>query len=235
MRSGDGGIEEIMAIIGLIGSGKIGSTVARLAVDAGHEVVLSNSRGPGTLAYAVEALGSQAKAATAAEAAEVAEIVVVAVPEKAVTAVPAAPLNGKLVIDTCNYYPNRDGRIRELHDKQVTESQYVARHLAGATVVKAFNNLFFKHLLNLARPAGAADRSYLPIAGDDVAAKATVTSFLDSIGYAVVDAGALADSWRQEPGYPVYGAPYGQTSDEKGIWASEALIRSALSWARREL
>jgi predicted dinucleotide-binding enzyme len=219
-----------MAIIGLIGSGHIGSTVARLAVDAGHEVVLSNSRGPDTLAYVIEGLGPLARAATPREAAAVGEIVVISVPVKAVTAMPATELDGKVVIDTGNYYPQRDGRIRELDDG-LAHSAYLARHVPGAQVVKAFNNIFFKHLLNLARPVGAADQTYLPIAGDDAAAKQTVTSFLDSIGYGVVDAGTLADSWRQQPHTPVYGAPYGQTGDEKGLTASEALIRSALSWA----
>jgi predicted dinucleotide-binding enzyme len=220
-----------MAIIGLIGSGNIGSTLARLAVDAGHEVVLSNSRGPDTLVYLVSGLGSLARAATPEEAAAAGEIVVVTVPVKAVPAVPAAPLDGKVVIDTCNYYPRRDGQVPELDARELTESQYLARHIPGARVVKGFNNIFFKHLLNLTRPAGAADRTYLPIAGDDAAAKETVTSFLDSIGYAAVDAGTLADSWRQQPHTPVYGAPYGQASDEKGLVASEALIKSALSWA----
>jgi hypothetical protein len=135
------------------------------------------------------------------------------------------------LIDTGNYYPGRDGRIGELADKKVTESQYLARHIPGAQVVKGFNNIFFRHLLNLARPSGAADRTYLPIAGDDAAAKQSVTSLFDSIGYGAVDAGTLADSWRQQPHTPVYGAPYGQASDEKGLTASEALIRSALSWA----
>lgn len=224
-----------MAIIGLIGSGHIGSTVARLAVGAGHEVVLSNSRGPDTLAYVIDELGPLARAATPREAATVGEIVVITVPVKAVVAMPAEQLDGKVVIDTGNYYPQRDGRIRELDDKEITESQYLARHVPGAQVVKGFNNIVFHHLLNLARPTGAADRTYLPVAGDDAAAKQTVTSLFDSIGYGVVDAGTLADSWRQQPHTPVYGAPYGQASDEKGIPASEALIRSALSWAVKEL
>jgi predicted dinucleotide-binding enzyme len=220
-----------MAIIGLIGSGNIGSTVARLAVDAGHQVVLSNSRGPDTLVYLVTSLGPLARAATPEEVAAAGEIVVVTVPVKAVPAMPAAPLDGKVVIDTGNYYPRRDGQIPELDARELTESQYLARHIPGARVVKGFNNIFFKHLLNLTRPPGAADRTYLPIAGDDAAAKETVASFLDSIGYAAVDAGTLADSWRQQPHTPVYGAPYGQANYEKGLVASEALISSALSWA----
>ena len=109
-------------------------------------------------------------------------------------------------MDTGNYYPERDGQLAELDSGSLTSSELLARQLPGAAVVKVFNNIFFKHLLNLARPAGAADRSYLPIAGDSAAAKAAVTAFLDSIGYGAVDAGALADGWRQQPGTPAYGA-----------------------------
>ena len=101
-------------------------------------------------------------------------------------------------------------------------------------LVKAFSNIFFKHLLSLARPAGAADRSYLPIAGDSPPAKAAVTEFIESIGYSVVDAGPLADSWRQATGTPVWGTPYGPYSNEKGQPAGEDAIRSALAAATRQ-
>jgi 8-hydroxy-5-deazaflavin:NADPH oxidoreductase len=222
-----------MATIGLIGSGRIGSTVARLAVNAGHQVVVSNSRGPSTLTDLVAELGLAARAGTPERATAAGDIVVVTIPVKANQAVPAAPLDGKVVIDTGNYYALRDGLVPELDAGELTDSQYLLRHIPGARVVKAFNNIFFPHLLNLARPAGASDRTYLPIAGDDAAAKETVSSFLDSIGYSTVDAGTLAESWRQQPHTPVYGAPYGQRADEKGLPASEALIRSALSWATR--
>jgi predicted dinucleotide-binding enzyme len=222
-----------MTTIGLIGSGNIGSTVARLAVDAGHQVVLSNSRGPGTLADLVAGLGPSARAATSGQAAAAGDIVVVTVPVRAYPGLPAVRLDGKVVIDTCNYYPQRDGQVPELESGELADSQYLLRHIPGARLVKAFNNIFFQHLRNLARPARAADRSYLPIAGDDAAAKEAATSFINSIGYEVVDGGTLAESWRQQPRTPVYGAPYGQTSDEQGLTAGEALIRSALSWAAR--
>ena len=163
-----------MTTIGLIGSGHIGGTVARLAVAAGYDVVVSNSRGPETLRELVGELGPRARAATAAEAAAAGDIVVVSVPFKAYQAVPAEPLAGKVVIDTNNYYPQRDGQFAELDDASATCSELLQRHLAGAQVVKVFNNIFFKHLGSLARPAGAADRTALPIAGDDAAAKATV-------------------------------------------------------------
>lgn len=222
-----------MTTVGLIGSGNIGSTVARLAVAAGHQVVLSNSRGPETLAGTVAELGPRASAASSGEAAAAGDIVVVTVPVKAFPNVPAAPLAGKTVIDTCNYYPERDGQVPELDSKSLTESELLLRYIPGAIVVKAFNNIFFKHLASLARPAGAADRSYLPIAGDSAPGKAVVTEFIDSLGYGVVDAGPLADSWRQEPGTPVYAAPYGPFSDEKGQPAGEDAIRAALALATR--
>jgi len=149
-----------MTTVGIIGSGMIGGTVARLSVAAGHHVVVSNSRGPETLAE-------------------------------------------------------------------------LAAELGHAQVVKVFNNIFFKHLASLARPHGSPDRTALPIAGDDAAAKATVTAFLDAIGYDAVDTGSLADSWRQEPGTPVYGTPYGPLSDEAGTTAPAARIHADLVGAHR--
>jgi predicted dinucleotide-binding enzyme len=221
-----------MTTLGLIGSGRIGSTVARLAVDAGHDVVLSNSRGPETLQDLVAELGPRARAAAAAEAAEE-DLVLVSIPVLACTALPAAALAGKTVLDTGNYYPERDGQIAALNDRSLTDSEYLAQLIPGAHVVKVFNNIFFKHLLNLARPSGAPDRTYLPIAGDDAGAKAAATEFLDSIGYGTVDDGALADGWRQQPGTPVYGTPYGEFANEKGTPADAAVIRAALAAATR--
>jgi 8-hydroxy-5-deazaflavin:NADPH oxidoreductase len=221
-----------MTTVGFVGSGMIGGTVARLSVAAGHQAVLSNSRGPETLEDLARELGPLARAGTGAEAAA-ADIVVVSIPFRAYLSVPAEPLAGKTVIDTCNYYPQRDGQIAELDSGAVTSSGLLQRHLAGSHVVKAFNNIFYKHLLSLARPAGAADRTFLPIAGDDPAAKQAVTAFLDSIGYGAVDAGSLAESWRQEPGTPVYGPPYGPFSLETGTPASEDIIRAALAAATR--
>ncbi|HBW19976.1 MAG: NADPH-dependent F420 reductase [Streptosporangiaceae bacterium] len=222
-----------MATVGFIGSGMIGGTVARLAVAAGHPVVLSNSRGPETLQDLVGELGPLARAAAGAEAAAAGDIVVVSIPLKAYRSVPAEPLAGKTVIDTNNYYPQRDGQIAELDSGQATSSELLQRHLPGSAVVKAFNNIFFRHLQSLARPSGAADRTFLPIAGDDPDAKAGVTAFLDSIGYGTVDAGPLAESWRQEPGTPVYGAPYGSFDNEAGTPADASTVRAALAGARR--
>ena len=222
-----------MTTVGFIGSGAIGSTVARLAVQAGHHVMLSNSRGPETLADTAAELGPAAFVATSREAAAAGDIIVVTVPVKAFPDLPAALLAGKTVIDTCNYGPERDGNIPELDGASLTSSELLLRYLPDAMLVKAFNNIFFKHLLSLARPAGAADRSYLPIVGDSAPAKAVVTAFIESIGYSVVDAGGLADSWRQATGTPVWGTPYGPYSNEKGQPAGEDVIRAALAAATR--
>jgi hypothetical protein len=227
--------------IGLIGSGNIGGTVARLAVAAGYDVVLSNSRGPETLASLVSELGAHARAATPAEAAAAGDLVVVTVPLRAYRSVPVEPLAGKVVIDTNNYYPGRDGRIPELDDGSATVSGLLQQHLGTARVVKGFNNIYFKHLLALARPKGASDRSALPIAGDDAAAKATVTAFLDSIGYDAVDAGGLSESWRFERDMPAYGVPYAsktaapraQGFPGEGQPAGADVIRAGLAAARK--
>jgi len=222
-----------MTTIGFIGSGMIGGTVARLSVAAGYDVVMSNSRGPETLRELVAELGPLASAATSGQAAEAGDLVVVAIPVKAIAGVPAAPLAGKPVLDTGNYYPQRDGQIEVLDNGALTSSGLFQRHLPGAHVVKVFNNIYFRHLASLARPAGAADRSALPIAGDDAAAKAAATAYLDAIGYDTVDDGSLADSWRQEPGTPVYGAPYGPFSSKTGSPADAAKTRAALAQASR--
>lgn len=221
-----------MTTVGFIGSGSIGSTIARLAVAAGHQVVLGNSRGPETLADTVAELGPRASAATRQEAAAVGDIVVVTVPVTAFPDVPAAPLVGKTVIDTCNYGPDRDGHIPELDGASLTSSELLLRYIPDTALVKALNTIYFKHLLSLARPAGAADRSYLPIAGDAAHAKAAVTESIASIAYGV-DAGPLAGSWRQATGTPVWGTPYGPTSNEKGRPADADAIRAALATATR--
>lgn len=216
--------------IGLIGSGRIGGTVARLAVAAGYDVVLSNSRGPETLQDLVDDLGPHARAARPAEAAEAGDLVVVTIPLRAYPSVPVEPLAGTVVIDTNNYYPQRDGQISELDDASTTSSELLQRHLPESAVVKAFNNIFFRHLLSLARPAGAADRSALPIAGDSPDAKAAVTSFLDAIGYDAVDAGRLAEGRRFQPDTPAYAGLYGPFTGE-ATPASAAAVATALGAA----
>jgi 8-hydroxy-5-deazaflavin:NADPH oxidoreductase len=222
-----------MTTVGFIGSGKIGSTVARLSVAAGYDVIMSNSRGPQTLQELVRELGPGARAATSEQAASEGDLAVVTIPLKAYRAIPVAALAGKAVMDTCNYYPERDGKFAEIDDGSLTSSELIQQHLAGAHVVKVFNNIFYQHLLSLSRPRGAADRSFLPIAGDDTGAKAEVTAFLDAIGYGAVDVGTLRESWRQQPDTPVYGPPYGTFSDPAGTPASEAVVRAALAEASR--
>ncbi|MEV4701943.1 NAD(P)-binding domain-containing protein [Actinoplanes sp. NPDC049316] len=222
-----------MTTIGFIGSGNIGGTVARLAVAAGHDVVLSNSRGPETLQDLAGELGPRARAARPADAAAAGDLVVATVPFKAYPDLPAEPLAGKVVIDTTNYYPQRDGQFAELDADTVTSSELVQKHLGDARVVKVFNNIFFRHLGSLARPAGAPDRSALTIAGDDADAKRAVAAFLDSLGYDTVDAGSLADSWRLQPDTPAYGAPYGSFDDPAGTPADADKLRVALAAAQR--
>ncbi|WP_420118458.1 NADPH-dependent F420 reductase [Micromonospora sp.] len=226
-----------MTTVGLIGSGNIGSTLARLAVTAGHDVVLSNSRGPETLKDLVDELGIRARAATPDEAAAAGDLVVVTIPLRAYRDVPAAPLAGKTVIDTNNYYPERDGSFPELDDESTTTSELLQRHLPESRVVKAFNNIYFKHLLALARPAGAADLTSLPVAGDDEAAKAEVTAFIDSVGYDAVDVGPLAEGWRFQRDTTAYGVFY--TADpaagfeQPGLPTDAQRLRAALAAARR--
>jgi 8-hydroxy-5-deazaflavin:NADPH oxidoreductase len=205
-----------MTTIGLIGSGNIGGTVARLAVDAGHDVVLSNSRGPETLQSLVDDLGPRARAATAVEAAEAGDIVVVTIPLKSIDALPVEQLKGKVVIDTCNYYPQRDGHVAALDDETTTTSEIVQAQLPDSTVVKCFNNISYVHLRGLARPSGSPERSVLAIAGDDPEAKSTVTEFLDSIGYDAYDVGPLAEGWRYQRDTAAYAGLY--NGDTSGTW-----------------
>jgi predicted dinucleotide-binding enzyme len=195
--------------IGLIGAGHIGGVLARLAVDAGYDVVLSNSRGPETLADLVDELGPHARAATAAEAGAAGDLIVVSIPFVAFPKVPVEPLAGKTVIDTNNYYSDRDGVFPEIENGNTTASKLLAAHIPASHVVKAFNGIMFSHLASLGRLRGAADRSALPVAGDDADAKAQVIEFLDRIGYDAVDAGPLAEDWRFRPGTPAYGMPFG--------------------------
>jgi len=204
-----------MTTIGLIGSGNIGSTVARSAVAAGHDVVLSNSRGPETLSDLVEELGPHARAGSAAEAAAAGDIVVVTIPLKAYQDVPVEPLRGKVVIDTNNYYPQRDGKIAELDDESTTVSELLQAHLPESHVVKAFNNIYFKLLASLQRPSGSPERSVLAIAGDDDSAKKSVTEFLDQIGFDAYDVGPLSEGWRYQRDTAAYASLY---SPEGASW-----------------
>ena len=194
-----------MATIGLIGAGQIGSQIARLAVSNGYDVVISNSRGPQTLSALVKELGPRARAGTALEAASAGNIVVVTIPLKNYRQVPVEPLAGKVVIDTNNYYPKRDGQIPELDDESTTTSELLQAHLPKSKVVKAFNHIYAAELTTHGQPAGSANRRALVIAGDDAAAKQTVTRLLDQFGFDTVDAGPLKEGWRIQRDTPGYG------------------------------
>ena len=188
--------------IGIIGAGNIGGTLARHLVPLGHRVSIANSRGPASLESLAAEIG--ATAATAAEAAGAQDMVIIAVPEKAVPALPRDVLSASsaVVVDTGNYYPARDGRIDEIEDG-LAESVWVAQVL-GVPVVKAFNNIFAQHLATRGVPAGTPGRICLPVAGDDLRAKEAVLGLIDAIGFDGLDAGTLAESWRQQPGSPAY-------------------------------
>jgi 8-hydroxy-5-deazaflavin:NADPH oxidoreductase len=227
-----------MATLGLIGSGNVGGTLARLAVDAGLHVVLSNSRGPQTLSDLVDELGPQARADTPAQAAAAGDWVVVTIPVGAIGTVPREPLVGKTVIDTGNYYAPRDGTIPELEAHELTDSELLQRHLADSHVVKAFNNIHYPHLRDLPRPIDAADRTALPIAGNNPGANNQAAELLSLLGYDSVDMGPLAESWRSQLGNPAFCAPYAVTKDDQyrtqpAASASATEIRAALASARR--
>lgn len=230
-----------MPTLGIIGTGNIGAAVARLATTAGIPVVISNSRGPQSLTGLLAELGPLASAGTVEQAAQAGGLVVLSVPLTAHTAVPAAPLAGKIVLDTSNYYPFRDGRIAELDEDKLTTSELVHRHLGTARLVKAFNNILAHHIPQLARPTGAADRTALPIAGDDAEACAEAATLIDRLGFDTVDTGPLAHSWRFEPDAAAYTRLYladPATPDEQMLQAPgrpvpAAELRRALQAAQR--
>lgn len=194
-----------MTTIGLIGAGRIGSQVARLAITHGYDVVISNSRGPETLSDLVHELGPKARAAKPIDAAREGDLVVVTIPLKNYRSVPVEPLAGKVVIDTNNYYPQRDGRIPELDDESTTTAELLQAHLPKSKVVKAFNHIYSADLTTQGQASGTANRRALAIAGDDPAAKATVTKMLDAFGFDTVDAGPLREGWRIQRDTPGYG------------------------------
>jgi predicted dinucleotide-binding enzyme len=195
--------------IGIIGTGNIGGTLARHLARLGHDVSIANSRGPETLERLAAETG--ATAVTVPEAARAGDVVIVSIPEKNIMSLPPGLFAGTsdrvVVVDTGNYYPRqRDGRIEAI-ESGTPESRWVAQQL-GRPVVKAFNNIYADHLRNLGKPADTPGRIALPIAGDDARAKAVVLRLIDEIGFDGVDAGGLDESWRQQPGTPVYGADF---------------------------
>ena len=193
-----------MTTIGIIGAGHIGSQVARAAITAGYDVVISNSRGPETLADLVSELGPRARAATSAEAAAAGDFAVVTVPLKNYTQVPVAELAGKIVIDTNNYYFERDGRIPELDNGSTTVSSMLQAHLPESTVVKGFNHIKYGDITTDGSPAGTPDRRALATASDDEKAVEFITAFYDEFGFDTVNIGPLSESWRVERDQPAY-------------------------------
>jgi len=203
--------------IGIIGAGQIGGTLARRLTALGHDVSIANSRGPETLAPLASETG--AKPVTVEQAARAGDVVIVTIPEKNIPRLPAGLFAGVaadvVVVDTGNYYPQRDGRIEPI-ENGTTESRWVSDRL-GHPVVKAFNNIYARHLLERGKPKGAKDRIALPVAGDDRRAKDVVIRLLDELGFDGVDAGGLDESWRQQPGTPVYATDFDTEGVRKGL------------------
>ena len=195
--------------IGIVGSGNIGATTARLFAAAGHDVTIANSRGPESLAELVGDLGPNAQAATVEDAARASDVVLIAIPLRAYPDLPAEAFAGKVVIDANNYYPQRDGQIPELDREETTSSELLARHLAGARIVKSFNTMNFRPLGSDGRPdAPRAERLAMYLAGDDEGAKEIVAGLIDEVGFAPVDTGSLHEGGvRQQPGSPIYNNP----------------------------
>ena len=200
--------------IGIIGAGNIGGALTRRFRAIEHEVAVANSRGPETLADLAAETG--AHAVTVRDAVKGAELIVVTIPQRQIPNLPADLFagveEGVVVVDTGNYYPQqRDGRIEEI-ESGLPESRWVEQQI-GRPVIKAFNNIYARHLLEKGQPAGTTGRIALPVAGDDPRTKAIVIRLVDEIGFDAIDAGGLDDSWRQQPGTPVYTKDY----DAEGV------------------
>lgn len=229
-----------MTTLGIIGSGNIGTAIARLAIAAAIPVVIANSRGPESLAGLIAELGPLATAGTSEQAANQ-DLVVLSVPLSAHPDIPAALLRGKTVLDTTNYYPSRDGRIAELDDNTATTSELVQRRFEGVDIVKAFNNILAHHIPQLARPAGAPDRTSLPVASNNAQATIEAIGLIERLGFDAIDAGPLADSWRFEPDADAYTRLYlaDPSTPDQGLMeapggpVTEESLRSALGRGTR--
>ena len=206
--------------IGVIGSGRIGGTVARLAARSGHEVAIANSRGPETVEPMAAEISHGARAATVDETAHFGVLILIAIPFRALDELPAEALAGRIVIDAMNYYPNRDSTVPELESGELTSSELTARHLNRSRVVKSFNTMRWTDLGEGGKPeADFDDRLAMYIAGDDEDAKMSVAELIDQFGFAPLDVGNLRDGGRQlQPGSPVYGESL-TLADAKGVLA----------------
>jgi 8-hydroxy-5-deazaflavin:NADPH oxidoreductase len=191
--------------IGIIGAGNIGANAAKLFVEAGHEVAIANSRGPETLTDLVVKLGEKAQAATIEDTVDFGEIVFISIPFGKYKTLPPDAFQGKIVIDSNNYYPNRDGNFVELDEGKTTSSELLAEHLQGAKIVKGFNTIWFEHLKTQGnKDLPTEERRAIFIAGDNEEAKKTVTQLIEEIGFAAVDTGKLADGVSQQPDTAIY-------------------------------
>lgn len=218
--------------IGIIGAGHIGGTLARRLRVLGHDVAVSNSRAPETLADLAAETG--ATAVWAKDAAADADLVIVSIPQKNVPdladGIVDARKPGAPVIETNNYYPQqRDGEIPAIEDGQA-ESAWVAERI-GAPVYKVFNGIWWKHLLESGKPSGAAGRIALPIAGEDGPGRALVHALVDDLGFDPVAAGPISESWRQQPGTPVYGKDFDVADTVKAL--AEATPARTPEWSAR--
>ena len=193
-----------MTTIGIIGSGHVGSNLARAAIAHGYDVLLSNSQGPGSLAGLVTELGPKARAATPAQAAAAGDFAIVAIPLTTVDQVPAEPLAGKVVIATINYFPQRFGRIPEIEDGRTTAPGVLQAHLPASRVVRAFSMINAAEMSGDGYPKGDPKRRALALAGDDPDARRLVAGLYDEFGFDAVDLGGLAESWRVDPGQPAF-------------------------------
>ena len=219
--------------IGIIGAGQIGGTLTRRLTALGHNVAVTNSRGPESLRDLAAETG--ATAVTVTDAVKNKDLIIVTIPQKNIPDLPAGLFRGvpdsTVVVETGNYYPRqRDGRIEAI-EQGMTESRWVEQQL-GHRVVKAFNNIHAQHLLELGRPAGARGRIALPISGDDNSAKAVVLRLIDELGFDGVDAGGLDDSWRQQPGTPVYATDLDANGVRRAL--SSASNRRTPEWCASE-
>lgn len=210
-----------MTTVGIVGAGNIGQALAQGFVDHGYDVVIANSRGPETLADLVRTLGDRARAATAHEAAEAGDIVVVTVPLKAYREIPVEPLRGKTVLDTNNYYWERDGHIAELDEKRTTTAQLLQEHLPESIVVKAFNHIGAAEILTTGSVSGTPNRRALATASDSDEGLALITRIYDAFGFDTVVIGPLADSWRIERDTPGYGIRQNREELEQNLAAAE--------------
>ncbi|MFB7893623.1 NADPH-dependent F420 reductase [Microbacterium sp. NPDC056044] len=221
--------------IGIIGSGNVGMAVARLSVTAGIHVQMANSRGPESLIATISDLGGRAAAVPAEEIATDVDLVLVAIPLGAYPHLSADSLADAIVIDAMNYFPQRDGDLRALDSGETTQTELIQSHLPRSRVVKTLNTIDFLRMSSLATPAASAERTALPVSGDDAAAKALAQRFLDLIGFDTVDIGGLDESWRIEPNAPAYVEPYFRSRPEDHDFYSRLIHAQPVSVSAAQL